>query len=74
MDFPIYIVICLLVISLIVLIFLWRKKVSIYKKILWTLVILLPLVGPIFYGAFFEAPDVQPKHLRSNRERKNFHV
>ena len=74
MDVPIYILIVPFVISLVVLVFLWRQRIPIYKKILWTLIILIPLIGPIFYGAFFETPSVQPKHLRCNRERKNFHV
>ncbi len=37
------------------------RAVPLVKKIFWSLVVLVPLVGPLFYGAFFNLPG----HLRA---------
>ena len=38
---------------------LWRSRASILKKLLWSLLLLVRVVGPVFYGGMFEVPAVQ---------------
>jgi hypothetical protein len=47
---------------------LWRRRASVLRKLFWTLVLLVPIVGPVFYGGMFEVPSIQPEGLRSNNE------
>jgi hypothetical protein len=35
---------------------LWRTAAPLWKKLLWTPVILLPVLGPLLYGSVFRAP------------------
>ena len=42
---------------------LWHSRVSMIRKIVWTLILLVPVVGPVFYGGMFEPPSVQPEGL-----------
>lgn len=32
---------------------LWRSRSSLAKKFVWTLVLLVPVFGPLFYGGMF---------------------
>jgi hypothetical protein len=45
---------------------LWTKNIgdSVLKKILWSLVLFIPVFGWIFYGAFYNPPAVQPRELQ----------
>ncbi len=44
-------------ISLLCLINLWRRKdTGVWPKLFWSFVILMPFIGPIFYGGFFQPP------------------
>jgi len=45
-----------------------RSRSSLAKKFIWTLVLLVPVFGPVFYGGMFELPSVQPEGLRSTIE------
>jgi hypothetical protein len=47
---------------------LWRSRALILKKLLWSLVLLVPVVGPVFYGGMFEVPAIQSEGLRSTNE------
>ncbi len=47
---------------------LWRCHASLMRKLFWTLILLVPVVGPVFYGGMFELPAVQSEGLRSNNE------
>ncbi len=47
---------------------LWRSRSSLAKKFVWTLVLLVPVFSPVFYGGRFELPSVQPEGLRSTIE------
>ena len=47
---------------------LWRKQESIEKKLLWTLIIVIPVIGLVLYLAFFKVPSVLPLH-RQNKDR-----
>ncbi|HET7392836.1 MAG TPA: PLDc N-terminal domain-containing protein [Candidatus Binatia bacterium] len=47
---------------------LWRSRVSLLQKIIWTLVLLVPVLGPIFYGGFFELPPANPEGLRTHHQ------
>jgi hypothetical protein len=47
---------------------LWRSRASVLKKLFWSLVLLVPVVGPVFYGGMFELPSVQSEGLRSTNE------
>ena len=31
---------------------LWRKEAGIGSKVFWSVVLLIPILGPVFYGAF----------------------
>lgn len=45
---------------------LWvRARGSVAKKLLWTPVVLVPVIGPLFYGAIYEAPSEQDDSLRA---------
>lgn len=54
-----------LVVSLRLVVGLWLLSkfhaVPPYKKVFWSFVALVPLIGPLFYGAFFHLPG----HLRA---------
>ena len=39
---------------------LWRNRASLIRKMLWTLILLSPIIGPVFYGGMFEPPSIQP--------------
>ena len=53
---------------------LWSRKVSapIPQKAFWTLVLLVPVFGPIFYGGFSSVPGVQPSDQRAKRTRNDW--
>jgi hypothetical protein len=47
---------------------LWRRGgVPVSRALLWTPIALVPLAGPIFYGGFFEMPEVLPPDMQSRR-------
>ena len=47
---------------------LWRSEASGWRKLFWILVLLIPIMGPIFYGGLFELPPVQSEGFRSTNE------
>jgi hypothetical protein len=47
---------------------LWRSQASILQNLEWSLLLLVPVVGPVFYGGMFEVPAVQSEGLRSTNE------
>jgi hypothetical protein len=47
---------------------LWRSRASLAKKFFWSLVLVVPVFGPVFYGGMFELPSVQSEGLRSTNE------
>jgi len=58
------------IVSVFLLIKLWKhKKTSFIKKLFWTFILLVPLAGPIFFCALFDQLPPQPPHLRCNIER-----
>ena len=54
---PILVVVQLL--SLACVVHLWTRPTQVWRKALWSLLVILPVAGPIFYGSLFDAPDVQ---------------
>jgi hypothetical protein len=45
---------------------LWiRARGSVVRKLLWTPVVLVPVMGPLFYGAIYDAPSEQDEDLRA---------
>ena len=52
------------VLSLFCIIRLWQMGGSMGERLFWTLVLLMPVLGPIFFGAFFRPPPVQSAGLR----------
>ena len=45
---------------------LWTKaQGSTAKKVLWSFVVLVPVMGPLFYGAVYDAPAEQDEDLRA---------
>ena len=53
---------------------LWNRKVNapVLKKAFWTLGLLIPVFGPIFYGGFSSVPGVQPADRRAKRTRDDW--
>jgi hypothetical protein len=47
---------------------LWRSRASLMRKFVWTLILLVPVLGLVFFGGMFEVPSVQSEGLRSNNE------
>ena len=45
--------------SLVCEVFLWRGEGSLLRKLVWTVLVLLPVFGPFFYGGLYRAPSVQ---------------
>jgi hypothetical protein len=41
------------------IIHLWRRPAPLWKRLFWSPVLLLPLIGPLLYGALFEPPGPQ---------------
>jgi len=37
----------------------WRGRGSLVRRLSWSPLTLVPLVGPLLYGALYEAPSVQ---------------
>jgi len=46
---------------------LWKKPDTTRKRLLWTVLLLFPFLGPIFYGGFHRPPKVQPEHMRAKK-------
>ena len=44
---------------------LWQKQMPVLRRVSWSIVLLIPLFGPIFYGAWFRPPSVQPEDQRA---------
>jgi NO-binding membrane sensor protein with MHYT domain len=47
---------------------LWRTHATLIRKLVWTMILFVPILGPVFYGGMFEVPSVQSEGLRSNNE------
>lgn len=56
-----FILIVSFLISLFCLYRLWRKNEKIFKKLFWSIVILIPVFGPVIYGGLFKLPKPSPK-------------
>ncbi len=52
-------------ISIACCIHLWRRDDRFAKKLLWTQLVFLPVLGPLFYGGFYALPSVQPESHQS---------
>lgn len=62
-------IICLLI-SAALLKNLWSNKNEfILKKIIWSQIILIPLIGWIFYGGFHTAPSAQGADLQTKETK-----
>ena len=55
-----------LILSAVVAVFclqsLWRSGHSVSRRIVWTLILFVPVLGPILYAGLFEPPPVKPKN------------
>jgi hypothetical protein len=60
MQVILILIIISLAIGMICLIDLWNKKCSIMRRVLWSPIPFIPLLGPMLYYALFEPPSVQP--------------
>jgi hypothetical protein len=55
-----------LAVSVGLILHLWlRRAGSLGQKILWSVALMVPLLGALFYLALYSAPPVQPEHLRA---------
>lgn len=48
---------------------LWRTRAPRWKRLLWTPVLFLPVLGWVFYGGFFDAPSAQLPGAQANENR-----
>jgi hypothetical protein len=55
------------VVSLACVVALWRAPASVARRTLWTFVVLVPVLGPLFYGGLFDIPSRQPEDLQAPR-------
>ena len=39
---------------------------TVLKRLFWSVVLLLPFVGWVLYGAFYSPPSVQPRDMRAD--------
>lgn len=53
------------VISIFCLYRLWKGHDKTFVKLLWSLVLAIPFLGPIFYGGFHNAPAPQSDDLKA---------
>jgi hypothetical protein len=49
------------VIALLCLPSVWRTRHSVWRQIIWTVILLIPVMGPVLYAGLFEPPPVKPK-------------
>jgi len=53
-------------ISLLCIVHLWVvRRARLLKRIAWSVALLVPYLGPLFYGALFEPLPAQPEHVRA---------
>lgn len=48
-----------LVFSVICLINLWKHKSNIFAKLLWSVFVFVPLLGPLFYAVIYQPPSLK---------------
>jgi hypothetical protein len=56
------VVIIIFIISIYCLFTLWRKELSFRKKIIWSLLLIIPLMGPLLYGYCIGTQDIGERH------------
>ncbi len=53
-------------ISLLCIVHLWfGRRAHWLRKVGWSVALLVPYIGPVFYGALFDALSSQPDNLRA---------
>lgn len=58
------------IISIVCLIQLWFiKRARWWRKVCWSIALLVPYIGPLFYGALFQPLPVQAEGLRARENR-----
>jgi hypothetical protein len=55
--------------SLIIRMWLLHRRSHILKKLFWSFVLLVPLLGWLFYGAFFQPPSVSENPAPTEHSR-----
>lgn len=53
---------------------LWRSRASVKRKLLWTMVLLVPFFGPVFYGGMFELPAVREDGYGTDNRPDDYHT
>jgi hypothetical protein len=49
--------------SIVCLLHLWLRRDAGWKrKSVWTFAVAVPIIGPLFYGSRFRAPEMNPSH------------
>ncbi|MBI3802851.1 MAG: PLDc N-terminal domain-containing protein [Nitrospirae bacterium] len=49
--------------------YLWRAARNVSEKLFWTIIIFVPILGPVFFAGFFNPPPMQPPKLRAGENR-----
>ena len=54
-------------ISAALILFLWvrHRRDTVLKRLFWSLVLLVPVIGWVFYGGLYRPPPIQPKDMRA---------
>jgi hypothetical protein len=60
-------------VSLLLVICMWvlKREDSFWKKFIWTIILFVPLLGWLFYAAFYNPPPIQPENLRARYSGKD---
>ena len=66
-----------LIISLRIALGLWllprHKETSKFRKTIWSLLVMVPFIGPVFYGGFYAVPDRHPYGGESQSDISGIH-
>jgi hypothetical protein len=46
-----------------------HRKASVLRKLVWSVLLFLPLIGWIFYGAFFHPPNISDNRAPTENSR-----
>lgn len=60
------------VISLLLLFRVWKRQEYLFLKVLATVIVVIPIVGPIFYLFVSNTTESQPIHLQNNMPRGSY--
>jgi len=64
-------------IALACLVHLWRRQGTVSHKLFWSIALIVPVIGPLFFGALWRPLRPQPEEIRAqglSNERGGFGI